>query len=213
MDHSLFKKGKGLLEDDLRPGYRLEIATAAYIKKSRKLYHQHPFWQSCETILVCPDMQMPKVITPHQKQRRVVYSRELLNLYSENRRDILGQVNIGDENGISYCDPESKQDSKQRYLSQTSYRFLSQVEFRGYNFLENTKNLINYVNRLRGNEKLQSRSSSCSSSLGNRFTSYLNQSFQPVWPPRFLRAPRQVFPLISPPKCLSSTCTKLLLIT
>lgn len=131
--HNLFKQGRDSIEDDPRPGRPVEATTAENVEKLEKIILEDARLKkkqlaemigvSASTILnilhdhlgmskVCARW-VPRMLTPHQKQRRVECCREFLALCGEQKDEVLNRIVTGDETWVHHYEPESKQDSMQ----------------------------------------------------------------------------------------------------
>jgi hypothetical protein len=56
---------------------------------------------------------VPRMLSPPQKQNRVLISKEIFDLFKEGKEAFLSKVVTGDETWIHHWDPETKQESMQ----------------------------------------------------------------------------------------------------
>ncbi len=134
--HKLFKQGRELLEDDVRPGRPIDVITHEMVIKVDDAVRENGRLKVKEvakmfrisestTLKIIKDhlgmskvsaRWVPRMLTPHQKQYRVECCKEFLTMCGDDPTAIIKRIVTGDETWVHFYDPESKQESMQWHL-------------------------------------------------------------------------------------------------
>ena len=130
--HSRFKRGRTSVEDDERSGRPCTSTTAENVEKIRQIIHGDRRLTICEICdmvgisfgvcqaILTDNLNMrriaakfvPRLLTSHQKQRRVEVCQELQET-SNSDPTFISRIITGDESWVYGYDPETKQQSSQ----------------------------------------------------------------------------------------------------